>query len=103
MSEQWPQSFYFVDDESDVITFRAPDTVEVCKSGCRWSWSWVIQSRRWIPCERLQEAKELTALRRFHATVLQATQDTSNSKLPHAIFQADDALAKIVPRTKAET
>jgi hypothetical protein len=50
-----------------------------------------------------QTFAELTAFRTFHSAVMQRTQDTSNSKLPHAIFQADDELAKIVPRVRAET
>jgi hypothetical protein len=55
-----------------------------------------------IPPPLVSAAEMITAFRRFRAEVVQAAQTVSNSKLPHAIFQADDELAKIVPRMKAE-
>jgi hypothetical protein len=51
---------------------------------------------------RRNTISKLTALRQFHTTVMQATQDASNAKLPHAIFQADDELSRVVPRVKGE-
>lgn len=56
-----------------------------------------------IPPPLVNAAEMITALRHFRDEVVQAAQTVSNSKLPHAIFQADDELAQIVPRTKAET
>lgn len=41
-------------------------------------------------------ADELTTLRRFHATVMQATQTESNSRLPQAIFAADAEVRRVV-------
>lgn len=96
MSE-FPKSFQFVDSVDDVITFRDEHDVQTCKSGIRWSYCWVSQSTRWKPTD---EHDELTALRTFHATVMQATQTESNARLPHAIFAAD---AEVRRATASET
>lgn len=98
MSE-FPKSFQWTGDETDIITFQSADDSPMCKSGARWAWPFfykVVRSGQWVPCETPFTAHdELTLLRTFRETVIQATQDTPNHRLPQVIFAADDAVRKV--------
>lgn len=91
MSE-FPKSFHFCDAPDDVITFHSADEIAVCRSGFRWDYALVRKSHRWIPFDA---SNELTLLRTFRDTVIQATQDTPNHRLPQVIFAADDVVRKV--------
>lgn len=95
MSE-FPKSFRWHADAMDVITFNSPDDRPFCKQGMRWDWSTmplVISPSKWIPLA--DDSTELTLLRTFRDTVLNAAQETPNHQLPAAIFAADDLVRKV--------
>jgi hypothetical protein len=112
MSEQWPKFFRWGDE---VISIASEHDVVRCREDVRWTYRHLCDSKGWEriagpPSDHVlgqiadtqKIGSELTALRQFHAAVMQATQDASNAKLPHAIFQADDELSRVVPRVKGE-
>lgn len=97
MSE-FPKSFVWCQDPLDVITFRGPDDKPTCRQGYPWDWptmNLVISPSKWVPCETpFTERDELTLLRTFRDTVLNAAQVTPNHQLPAAIFAADDVVRR---------
>ncbi len=104
MSE-FPKSFHWKYDETDVITFRSEDDMPRCKSNDVWTYKFVTSDRlqRWVPCGGpADHAAELQTLRTFHATVMQATQDTPNHRLCEAIFAADKVV-RLELKDNAET
>jgi hypothetical protein len=52
----------------------------------------IPQEERPMPTAPIDPQAELQTLRTFHATVMQATQDTPNHRLCEAIFAADKAV-----------
>lgn len=96
MSDQWPQSFVW--ENGEVITFENEQDVRVCRENCKWTYQDVVRSSVWKPLER-KSSPELTALRRFHSAVMQATQTESNSRLPQAIFAADAEVRRVMSET----
>jgi hypothetical protein len=90
MSE-FPKSFVW--ENGEVITFLNEHDVRKCRENCTWTYQNVISSRVWKPLE-IQSDTELTLLRTFRDTVLNAAQVTPNHQLPAAIFHADDVVRR---------
>lgn len=100
MSDTWPKSFVW--ENGEVITFLNEHDVRKCRENCTWTYENVRRSRVWKPLEN-KSADELALLRTFRDTVIQATQDTPNHRLPQVIFAADDAVRKVKQQQESIT